>query len=742
MKTLSDNSGAATAPQTVAIPWAVPGRKATPRASLRAHRLIAALIFVTLTALGLYLADLYGRAGFRTEAAIRVSPTVPAAMPEDFDQRFTSSADYQTFVQQQVVEIDGPETAGAALDLLGPKRSLWQRPGETDRHAAERLAWDLDVTWVPGTYLITIGLEGQRPAALAQIVNAVAQAYLARQQTEAANGNDASSHLLLDHKADLQRQVDSKRAQLSGFAQTLGVSDFDKGAGTPYDRMLDYSNVALDRARRDLVKAKAHLDAMMADQQRMKSVDLDPAAEQMLAYNSTINSAKSELIARREADFLELGGLGPNHPGRPGLEREISQIDAEIARTNNSAVGQLDSVLRGSRDAKAREETSRAQATVDEAQQVEQNLETQQTALRQQVASFSAQYSQALAVREDMESLRKQILDIDDRVNMLRLQNHSPDVVQLESAAPIPDTPQNGKRRKIFLAFAVVALFLAVAVPVVIDLTSPIIGDPAEIEAILGFPLLGVAFGTASRNGRDAMRRIALGILREHRASGTRSFVLAAVRPHAGTTLITLALARELSDLGVRTAALEANAANPDARYLGGVSANSAASEPAVRGINIVRPGKSRLPTGSLRNPYHGIVPATDAQPDRIPICRHDGGPKLRFECIDGLVQIALADHDIVLIDAPAVLDSSDPGMLVQAPAAAILIVREGRDHLSDVTAAARELERLRPPAVGAIASLVPLEDRIGLSSEISASREIAIRTSAVEIEHSRLRDA
>lgn len=741
MKALSDNSGAATAPQTVAIPLAVPGRKPTPRASLRAHRLIAAIIFVTLTALGLYLANLYGRAGYRTEAAIRVSPTVPVSMPEDFDQRFTSSADYQTFVQQQVVEIDGPDTAGAALDLLGPRRSLWQRPGETNRHAAERLAWDLDVRWVPGTYLITVGLEGQKPAALAQIVNAVVQAYLTRQQAEAMSGNDASSHLLLDHKADLQRQVDSKRAQLSGFAQTLSVSDLDKGAGTPYDRMLDDSNVALDRARRDLVKAKAHLDAMVADQQRMKSVDLDPAAEQMLANNSTINSAKSELIARREADFLELGGLGPHHPGRPELEREISQIDAEIARTNNSAVGQLGSVLRGNRDTTAREETSRAQAAVDEAQQIEQNLETQDTALRQQVASFSAQYSQALAVREDMESLRKQILDINDRVNMLRLQNHSPDMVQLETAAPIPDTPENGKRRKIFLVFTLAALFLAVAVPVAIDLMNPIIGDPAEIEAILGFPLLGVAFGTASRGGRDAMRRIALGILREHRASGTRSFVLSAVRPHAGTTMITLALARELSDLGVRTAALEANASNSDARYLS-VSANSVASDSAVRGINIVRPNRSRLPTGSLRNPYHSIVPATDAQPDRIPICRHDGGPKLKFECIDGLVQLALADHDIVLIDAPAVLNSPDPGMLVQTPAAAILIVREGRDQLCDVTAAARELERLRPPAVGAIASLVPLEDRIGLSREISAGREITMHTSALEIEHSGLRDA
>ena len=113
---------------------------------------------------------------------MRVSPNFPKTLQEDVEPRFNSNSDYHDYVQQQVVEIESPQTTADALKLLGAKRSLWQRPGETDYRAAERLMWALKVQAVAGTYLITVGLEGKRAKGLAEIVNAVVASYLARQQ--------------------------------------------------------------------------------------------------------------------------------------------------------------------------------------------------------------------------------------------------------------------------------------------------------------------------------------------------------------------------------------------------------------------------------------------------------------------------------------------------------------------------------------------------------------------------------
>ena len=66
--------------------------------------------------------------------------------------------------------------------------------------------------------------------------------------------------------------------------------------------------------------------------------------------------------------------------------------------------------------------------------------------------------------------------------------------------------------------------------------------------------------------------------------------------------------------------------------------------------------------------------------------------------------------NDLVILDASALTESADAEMLIQMPAAAILVVREDRDLVPEVVAAARTLERLAPPVVGAILNAIAID--------------------------------
>ena len=66
--------------------------------------------------------------------------------------------------------------------MLGKHRWLWQRPNESNRLAAERLMHNLVINPIANTYLISVSLTGGQPQGLAEIVNAVVNAYLQRQQ--------------------------------------------------------------------------------------------------------------------------------------------------------------------------------------------------------------------------------------------------------------------------------------------------------------------------------------------------------------------------------------------------------------------------------------------------------------------------------------------------------------------------------------------------------------------------------
>ena len=127
--------------------------------------------------------------------------------------------------------------------------------------------------------------------------------------------------------------------------------------------------------------------------------------------------------------------------------------------------------------------------------------------------------------------------------------------------------------------------------------------------------------------------------------------------------------------------------------------------------------------------PAHALIGADGTRPSRIPICRHFGGPYLALECIESLVTLALASNDLVILDAPGLMNSADAEMLIQMPAAAILLVREGCDLMPEVVAAAHALERLSPPVVGAILN--------GIAVDYAAAAEKPTTTTLTIADHS-----
>jgi succinoglycan biosynthesis transport protein ExoP len=715
----------AVVPATPSIPWTVPGRKPEPWASLRAHRTLALWMGGVTAVLGLAVALIAGHPRYLAEASVRVSPNFPKTLQEDVEPRFNSNSDYHDYVQQQVVEIESPQTTADALKLLGAKRSLWQRPGETDYRAAERLMWALKVQAVAGTYLITVGLEGKRAKGLAEIVNAVVASYLARQQGQELNGSDQRVQLLVSRRAQLEEQIDAHRKQESQLGAELGVSTFASGFVSPYDKMVGDANAALDRAGRNLIEVQARLTALQDHQRRMNQLEVDSTAQQMLASDHDVTLANAQLTAQRETAAIELQGLGPNHPGRPALENQIKNIDQEISQTNSAALLSMRAILRQSRDTKQRQEISEAQAHVDEARLAKDGIENEVAKLRASSATFGAKYNQALSNRDEIDRLQKNVQAIDDRTNFLRLEAPSPGFVRSESPASTPDMALKGGRRKIFGLFAVVALMLAVAAPVGVDLIDPKIKTAGELEAVLGFAALGVVKRGSNRPARESIRRVALAIIRERRVSGVRSFVLAPIRGHAGTTALALALAHELNELGRPTVAIEANQFSPDARYVSVHGPhNGLVNGQANGGVN----GKAinGNSAGALERKLHSVAGADGRLPERTAICRHLGRPSLTLECIESLVALALATNDIVILDAPPLMDSADAEMLIQMPTAAILVVREGRDVMPDVVAAARTLERLSPPAVGAILNGIAIDEDVAGEHQLTMPLAIA----------------
>jgi uncharacterized protein involved in exopolysaccharide biosynthesis/Mrp family chromosome partitioning ATPase len=733
--------------------WIVPGRRPNPLDSLRRHRWFVLLIVLAILAIGVPTALIYGRHEFWAEATLEISPTFQRI---GGSTAFGSEEQYRGFVQQQVAEIGSYATTRAALDRLGKDRWLWQEPRENDRMAAERLAKAIDVNPVTNTYLISVSLAGDKAEGPAQIVNAVVKAYLERQRRQDLDESNQRVQLLTMHREDLQKDADSLRAQESQMAQELGVSTFGTSLSSPYDKLVDNANTAVDAARRATIKAQAQLDALNADQQRRKALEVDSTAEQMVANDPEVMAAEAQLTKQREDVFLELQQLGPNHPGRPALQQEMERIDGELGRMKSGGMDRVKAMLVQNDQTKARRELSAAQAQLDEAQRTQKGIEQQFDDLRGRASSFSSKYKVAVALDSKLASDNTQIQQIDEQIGVLQAETQSPGFVSLESAAMTPDVAIKGTKKKIAFLFLLAAVILGVGLPTGLDMMDPLIKTPDELEAIVGFPPFGTALSNESRMKREALRRIALAIIRECRISETRGCVFTPVSEGPASRTLAFAVADEIKQLGVRALAIESkdlvhesiragNQVHHAAltQYVADGTGTSLSSAPLVSGDKTW----SHAPIGRRTGSLAPRVSATDKVPRTVnrrtaalsdalvPTLRQssdrgdgprtaeatdltvtlqpkrDLDPMLMPEPLRCFLDNKGSTYDVVLFSAPPILTSADAEMLMQMPTGAILVVRSGHDVPRDVVKAVRRLERLAPPVVGTVITYEPEAD-------------------------------
>ena len=676
--------------------WVVPNRSPTPWTSILAHKRLAISLLVVVSIVGLAVALLMQRE-FVTEATIRVSPAVPASMYPG-EPRFSSNLDYRDFVQQQVFEIDDYATVSAALNSLGSKRWSWQRSGESDRHAAERLMWNLKVASVPDSYLITIDLSGAKPEGLAEIVNGVAQSYLARAAKRELNGTDVGFQLLTSRQKEIEDSIAKDQAQLAGLAQELGVPNVDSALVNPYEKMIEDSNAALAEARRAVLVAQAHLNAVKSNRERIKDSDVEAKARQQAASGSETSTAKQQLVQQREQALVQLSGLGPNHPGRKALEAQIEITNRELAKLDQAALDRARSEFNDVEQATTSVKISDATSNLEQAQSAAKGIEQELEKVKATAANFGTKFGQAVAVQEKLKQARADLRDLQERMSMLRLKSEAPGLVALEAAAMVPDSPERSKRRVIFGLFLLFALAASIGGPTLVDLIDQKIKTASELEAILGFPALGVAPSSVGSLAQEARRRIALGIMREWRRSEIRSFVLTSIRQGANISLA-LALAEELNALGVRALVIEASLIRSGCENLKTTATGSGVIAVPARATRRLVPLSG---TGTLELRGQSTAPGGNGSLQRVQSAPSDAVAR-NFGYVRETVNRSLDSHDIVFLVAPPLLSSADAIALFEMPAGAILVTRAGKDQVSDIAAAIRELERCAPPVVGAI---------------------------------------
>lgn len=669
-----------------------PSRRLSVAQSVRRHKVLTALVFLAVLLMGIpvvYLRSIRSR--YYAEALLNVSSIIPKNLIDDREYQVPR---YDEFVNQQLATMVRPEITLGALARLKDQASLWQLPTEGRREAAERLGAALQGKRVPNsTSYISVGLEGNRPEGLAEIVTAVVEAYLDREKGQLSFDLVSRLDALNKHKLEVQDEIRKRTELLAGWVKEFGVMALDVRSTESSNQPVQGGRTLADaRARR--VEAESRLAMLPQRHEVIKKLDLAAEARAQLLSDPSVNNRRSILLTRKSELKAKLVGLSAQHEGRASIDRAIAAIDAELEQTEKEELARLQVALEDRRTARLAEETQAAELEVAQSKRVEEILASDDASQSSKSNRYTSIYYEMQSAKQDLERLNRQLGVVEDRIDVSRLESQNPGPVRLEVPATKPERPLKKSIASLLGLLLAAAIGCSLAVPLIVDATDGHVRNPLDVEKCLGSRPLGWILNRRPETesfARDQVRRIALSLDRERRLFNRAHFAFTSLRSGGGTTRLVLDLAREVRAIGCRVVVIEANALHPDPRLSGAEG----------------RPGLAEVLSGEAHI-EDAILPARDTLPDLIPLGNLNG-KKFLPGCrnLSSLLTGLFSRYEIMLVDAPPILVSSDAELLAGVTHAAVLVVESDKNLIGEVNRAIQILRQIGPPLIQVILNRV-----------------------------------
>lgn len=388
-----------------------------------------------------------------------------------------------------------PAPRGTLLDDDAPRKSrdfwnFWSGLDDTLQsperdELATAFESRLKAQRVRSSHLIEIKFWASNAVRSAQIVNAIAEAYLRSQIEAKSRAQEVAGELLDDRLKGLRDKVAAAEREVERYKADHNI--FGSDGALLIERQLTRESEALINARNQTGEARARLDAarrLMLEGERGSESVAD------VLQNSTVRLLRDELtrVLRREA---ELGTkYGPRHP-------DMQRIAADIAKAQTELAGEISKITRN-----VKTELSVAE---DRERQIEARIET----LKREINETKEMHwklreleREASASRQLLEALLQRSKQTEEAMGL-----QLPDA-RIVVASDVPLSPSAPKRKIIVAGGFIGGLVLGVALAFLIELTKAGFTRGEQIERSLKIPHLASLPAVQTGDGKDGRLRL------------------------------------------------------------------------------------------------------------------------------------------------------------------------------------------------------------------------------------------
>ncbi|MEZ5329220.1 MAG: polysaccharide biosynthesis tyrosine autokinase [Verrucomicrobiales bacterium] len=650
------------------------------RPILKRWLLVSVCVFVCLGAAVAYLTK--ATHFYRAVAVLEVAPLKKGVVKSE-DHLAEESRNLES-MNTLVARLTSPELMGRIADqfVLGsqPDPALTPPPGTENprEHVAETLEKWISTELQRGTHLINLAVyhpDRERAKQLAQVVIDEFQALSDEQRIAEAEAERAK---LQERAANMKLKLEDTERRLQDAKKGLGV-DFVAGKMEMEDEGVNAIRKELYsvRAQRMLVQPKAQ--KLMDSIRETGAVSPETAATIPEISNRLDVGNLNQELATKEAAFQQLTTrYGPKHPeyirARNALNAVRERVDSLLIAAGTSVITEYES-----------------------AKSTEERLEE---ALRNEQSASISRREAAIPVvklQQDAESQNAIYQEVLVQLNELQMATQIQQKLIGIRSEPTVSTDTVKPKKKLALAVgAVLGMALGCGIALLLQLLDRTYETGGDVEEDLGIPTLGgipkdrsaaltkgKGLPELAPNGKaaEAYRTIKTSLcMPERYGSEAKLILVTSPCGNEGKSTCALDLGMTFARHGEKTLVIEANFHNP-------VLQKSIGSKASSSGLFELLAGRAELaecisaaiaPNLSILHAGNGDASSPDFLSQQI---------------VQTLIYDASTYFDRIILDTPALDQSSDALALIRHMQAVVLVLRKDKTTRDDIQ---RALTRVR----------------------------------------------
>ena len=412
----------------------------------------------------------------------------------------------------------------------------------------------LTVSQVKRSQVINVAFESENPTLAAKVANEVADKYIVGQLQAKFDATKKATDWLNDQLGDLKQKLEASERAVENYKKTHNLLEVSEGTGLSQQQLSEVnSQLIIARAQRAEAEAKYQQVEAIA----RSGHDIDSVAE---VLNSALISSLRGQEAEVQRKYSEmLFEYGARHPRMIQMQAELADIKAKIGQE----VKKIEASLRHSLDVDRAREGSLSSSL--------KQMEAKTTGNSQAEVELHALEREATANKALFETFLGRFKETASTQGIAQADARAISFAEIPLGASFP-------KKNLMLTISVLgALFFAVFLVFVLEMLSPGVRSPEQIQELFNMTTLGIVpqvmdmkiapheylLAKPQSALAEAMNTLRISLSLLNPDSETKSILVTSSVPAEGKSTLCTLLARHSASAGKKVVLVDCDLRRP-----------------------------------------------------------------------------------------------------------------------------------------------------------------------------------